>query len=111
MTRPKRQSIAPTYDSRETGPGYHVTTWFNGHVIEWEKRLDDPFVHHTATIGWPDLLRSLLRRRAVVAVSIGAGWDLMEDVLELNADYLGQDCTRRDEFNAGFHEAIGRQAP
>jgi hypothetical protein len=103
--RPRRQSITPTYDSRKTGVPYHVTTKVNGHVIEWQKRIDDPFVRQTVTIGWPDLLRSLFRRRAEVEVLISADRDVMEDVLELNDNYLGANCTRRDQFNADLFPA------
>jgi len=105
-SRPKRQSIKPTYDSSETGPRYHVTTWLNGRVITWEHRVDDPFVRQTVTVGWRDLLRSLLRRELIVKVSVGADRDVMEDVLELDANALGYNCTRRDEFNGSLNAAL-----
>lgn len=105
-SRPKRQSIEPTYDSTETGPRYHVTTWVGGRVVEWEHRVDDPFVRQTVTVGWRDLLRSLLRRELVVEVSVGADRDVIEDVLELDANSLGYNCTRRDEFNGSINAAL-----
>lgn len=107
---PKRQSIPPTYDSRETGLPYHVTTRLNDRVIAWQKPLDDPFVRHTVHVGWRDLLRSLLRRELVVEVLIGADKQVMEDVLELNDNYLGTNCTRRDEFNGSLNAAMSNLA-
>jgi hypothetical protein len=95
----KRVSIKPTYDSRETGPRYRITTTINGRVLEWEKPIEDPFVRHVAHVGWPDLLRGLLRREVAVEVLIGGDREIVEDVLELDANYLGTNCTRRDEFN------------
>lgn len=105
-SRPKRKSITPTYDSRETGPRYHVTTWINRRVIVWEHRVDDPFVRQTVHVSWRDLLRSLLRRELVVEVSVGADRDVMEDVLELDANALGYNCTRRDEFSGSLNAAL-----
>jgi hypothetical protein len=109
MTRTKRNSIQPTYDSRETGPPYHVTVRENGKTIAFQKRIDDPFVHQTLTTPWPGLLRALLRfRPQTVEIIIGADASVMEDVMELNADYLGQNCTRRDTWNSHLNETIGR---
>lgn len=98
----KRVSIQATYDSRETGSRYHVTTTLNGRALEWEKRIDVPFFAHRVTVGWRDLLRSLLYGRLVVGVHVDADPDVREDVLELDANYLGPNCTRRDEFNAAL---------
>ena len=106
----KRVSIAPTYDSRKTGPRYHVTTTLNGRVLEWEKRIADPFVTTRVTVGWRDLLRSLRHGRLVVGVHVSADREVIEDVMELDANYLGTNCTRRDEFNAGIQSAISSVA-
>jgi hypothetical protein len=97
----KRISIQPTYDSRKTGPRYHVTTRIGDRTIAFEKPLPDPFVNHRVTIGWPDLMRGLLRRRLEVTVIVGGDRDIVDDVLELDSDWLGGDSTRRDEFTAG----------
>lgn len=97
----KRVSIQPTYDSRETGPRYHVTTRVGDRTIGFEKPLHDPFVNHRVTIGWPDLVRGLLRRRLEVTVIVGGDRDIVDDVLELDAEWLGGNSTRRDEFMAG----------
>jgi hypothetical protein len=94
----KRQSITPTYDSRETGPRYHVTTRINDRTIGFEKPITDPFVRQTVHVGTRDLLRSLFRRRLEVVVIVGGDRDVVEDVLELDAEWLGGDSTRRDEF-------------
>jgi hypothetical protein len=102
----KRQSIKPTYDSRETGERYHVTTRIGDRTIEFQKRVPDPFVRHTVTVGWPDLLRGLLRRRLAVTVLVDGDRDVVEDVLDLDANNLGYNCTRRDEFNLGLQAAI-----
>lgn len=97
----KRVSIQPTYDGRVTGPRFHVTTRIGDRTIGFEDRVTDPFVNHRVTIGWPDLLRGLLRRRLEVTVIIGGDRDVVEDVLELDSEWLGGDSTRRDEFTAG----------
>jgi len=105
-----RNSIRPTYDSRETGPRYHVTTRVGGRVIEFEKPMADPFVSHRVTVGWPDLLRGLLRRRLAVEVMIGGDPGVVEDVMELDGNYLGYNCTRRAAFQSHVNEALGRFA-
>jgi hypothetical protein len=104
----KRNSIRATYDSRETGPRYHVTTRVGGRMIEFEKPMADPFVSHRVTVGWPDLLRGLLRRRLAVEVMIGGDLDVVEDVMELDDNYLGYNCTRRDTWNSHVNESLGR---
>jgi hypothetical protein len=98
----KRTSIQPTYSSAETGPRYHVTTRIGDRTIQFEEPIQDPFVSQRVTIGWPDLLRALLRRRLVVTVIVGGDRDVIDDVLELDAEWLGGDSTRRDEFTAGL---------
>lgn len=97
----KRVSIQPTYDSTKTGPRYHVTTRLGDRTIGFQKPISDPFVNHRVTIGWPDLLRGLLRRRLEVVVLVGGDRDVVDDVLELDSEWLGGDSTRRDEFTAG----------
>jgi hypothetical protein len=103
-----RTSIHPTYDSRETGPSYHVTTQLDDRTIAFQQPIDDPFVRHTVRIGWRDLLRGLLRRHLVVTVVLGARPSVVEDVLELDANYLGiGGSTRRDELHATINQALG----
>lgn len=95
----KRQSIPPTYDHRQTGDRFTVATRVNGRPIG-ETLTRDPFVNHRVTVGWPDLLRALLHRRLVVEVLVSGDHGIVEDVSELDSDYLGFNCTRRDEWNA-----------
>ncbi|MCX5209738.1 hypothetical protein OG689_10630 [Kitasatospora sp. NBC_00240] len=95
----KRRSIEPTYDSRKTGPRYHVTSDINGRIITWHQPLDDPFVRHTLHIHWRDLLRGLVRRSLTVTVRVGGDRDIVNDVLELDANALVPCSTRRDAFN------------
>jgi len=95
-----RQSITPTYDHRETGDRYWVTSTVNGHPVAWRQPIEAPFVRHTVRVSWRDLLSSLLRRRGMtIEVTVGGDAGIVEDVLELNANYLGPRCTRREEFH------------
>lgn len=108
MTRKRRQSIRPTYDSRETGPRYWVTSTLNGKPVAWRQRIEDPFVRHTVRVHWRDLLRSLITRRGMeVEVTVGGDLDVIEDVMELDGNYLGPNCTRRDVFRSHINERLG----
>lgn len=104
-----RQSIEPTYDATKTGPRYWLTSRAGGRTLDWQKPLDDPFVHTRIVIGWRDLLRGLLRRHLAVTVQVGGDRDVIEDVLELNSDYLGPMLsTRRREFQQDLNKALVR---
>lgn len=108
MMNAKRTSIQPTYDSRETGPRYWVTSTIDSKPVVFRERVEDPFVRHTIHVGWRDLLRALIARRGMkVEVSVGGDTEVVEDVLELDNNFLGFNCTRRDEFNQGINDAIG----
>lgn len=108
----KRTSIRPTYDSRETGPRYHVTVRVNGETVIFEKRVDDPFIRQEVRMAcmpwrwlpWPC-------RKHTVTVIVGADPDVIEDVMELDGNYLGANCSRRDAFNSHLMEAATRMAP
>lgn len=105
--RPARQSIKPTYDGSETGPRYFVTYRIDGRTITSRKRIEDPFIRGTLYVSWWDRLKSLLRRDMVVQVLVDGDPDVVEDVLELNADYLGLGhSTRRAEYRASLHAAM-----
>jgi hypothetical protein len=107
----KRNSIRPTYDSRETGPRYHVTGRINGKTVLFQHPIDDPFISQSVTVTWAGLLRSLLRFRSLkVEVLVGGDKDIVNDVLELDGNQLVPDSTRRDTFNSHINEAIGRLA-
>ena len=105
-----RNSVRATYDSRETGPRYHVTTRLGDRTIAFQERVADPFVSHTVTVGWPDLLRGLLRRHLQVTVIVGGDPDVVNDVLELDDNALVPNSTRQAAFRSHLNEAIGRIA-
>lgn len=107
----KRRSIQPTYDSRETGARFWVTSTINGKPVAFRQPVDDPFVRHTVHVSWRDLLRSLITRRGMaVAVAVGGDASVIEDVMELDNNYLGVNCTRRDVFNQHVNERLGALA-
>lgn len=106
--RPVRRSIAPTYDSRETGPRYWVSTALDGRTIRFRQPVEDPFAGTTVTVGWPDLLRGLLRGRLKVTVTVGADERMIDDVLELDANTLVPNSTRQAEFRGEINAALGR---
>lgn len=105
-----RPSVRSTYDSRETGPRYWVTTAINGRQTEARRMLDDPFVRHTVKVylGWGDRLRALFGKPQEVTVTVGADKDLMDDVLELDENQLIAGRTRRAAFHSHMNEALGR---
>ncbi len=98
MARAARKSIEPTYDHRETGDRFTVETRINGLRLN-EVTVRDPFVHHRVTIAWRDLFRFALGGRSVTVV-LGGDPQIVDDVLELDADCLTFNSTRRDEWNA-----------
>lgn len=104
--RPKRRSIPSTYDSRMDGPAFHVSTFVNGRAVTFMEPIADPFHRTSVVIGWRDLLRGLRRRHVEVEVSVGARPSVVEDVMELDGNYLGQNCTRRDAFNMRLRNAM-----
>lgn len=110
MTAPLRDSVRATYDSRKTGPQYHVTYRLDGQVLEWQAPIDDPFGRFTVHVGWRDLLRALLRRRMTVEVLVGGDREVVNDVLELNENALIKGRTREAAFRSHLNEAIGRMA-
>lgn len=103
----RRESVRPTYDSRETGPRYWLSTFAAGRTLDWRKPIDDPFISTRITIGWPDLLRALLHRRLVVRVQVGGERDAIDDVLELDANQLVPGRARWDEFNDQITRTLG----
>lgn len=96
-------SLRATYDSAETGPRYWVTSTIDGRPVVFHQPIQDPFVRHTVHLGWRDLLRGLLRRRLTVEVTVGADGQLMDDVLELDAQTLIPGRTRREAFHQSLH--------
>lgn len=101
-----RDSIQPTYDSRETGPRYWVTTIVDGRTIGFRQPLEDPFARTVVTVSFLGLLRALFRGGLKVEVIKGAEPELMNDVLELDANQLVPGRTRKQEFRADMHKAL-----
>lgn len=104
--RSARQSIPPTYDHRETGDRYTVTTW------ECDRKLSttaitDPFVSQTVHVrGWRNALRVLFRRYKV-CVTVSGDHSIIEDVMELNNDYTGEHgSSRRVEWDSQLQGAL-----
>jgi hypothetical protein len=104
-----RNSIRATYDSRETGPQYWVTSEIGDRTVCFRQPADDPFVRHTVTVGLWDAVRELLRRRRVeVTVLVGATRDRVDDVLELDGNTLVPgDSTRRAAWDSHINERLG----
>ena len=107
---PTRRSIEPTYDSRETGPRYHVTTTVDGRPVSFMKPIQDPFARTWVQLSLRDLLRGVFRRGLTVEVTIGGDKDIVDDVLELDADTLVAGSSRRAEFDSGLHKTLKRMA-
>jgi hypothetical protein len=102
----RRESIQPTYDHRETGDRFTVETRINGRRLN-EVPTRDPFVHHRVVIGWRDLFRFVTRGREVVVI-VGGDKEIVDDVIELDADALTLNSTRRDEWNETVEGALRR---
>jgi hypothetical protein len=106
----KRQSIEATYDSRDTGELFHVTTQVGDRTIEFQRRVPDPFVRTTVTVGFWDALRALLGRRAVeVTVIVGGDREAVNDVLELDYNTLIPGSTRRDEWDRHVRDVLAME--
>lgn len=105
-----KSSVRATYDSAETGPRYWVTTSINDRVVgEFRKPIPDPFARTTVRVsGWQALLATLLGRRLVVEVTIGADGELMNDVLELDDQTLIRGRTRHAAFQQAMHGKLAR---
>lgn len=103
--RSRRRSIQPTYDHRETGDRFTVETRINGRKLN-EVATRDPFVHHRIVIGWRDLLRFICGGREVTVV-VGGDPQIVDDVMELDADCLTFNSTRRDDWNAHVERGLG----
>lgn len=102
-----RSSIAPTFDSRGEPGAYTVETRVAGRRIDVTP-MADPFVCQRVTVGWRDLIRGLLRRRLEVEVLVSADADRIEDVCEMDADYLGaRHSSRRKEWDAHLDRRLG----
>jgi hypothetical protein len=103
----ERESIDPTYDSREMGERFTVETRESGGWRE-VKTMPDPFVNHTLHVrGWRNALRVLLRRYSVTVI-VGGDRDIVEDVCELDNDYKGiHGSSRHREWDENMEQALG----
>lgn len=101
-----RQSVHPTYDSRLTGPAYHVTYRVNGKTIAFREPITDPFISGKVTLGWRDLLCGLLRGQVSVEVIVGGDKDRVDDVLELDANTLVTKSSRRLAFDSQIQRTL-----
>lgn len=96
----KRRSIDATYDSRDTGDRFHVTTRVGARTVAFQRRVPDPFVRVAVSVGVWDALRALLRFRPVeVTVVVSGDTDVVNDVLELDYSTLVPGSTRHTEWN------------
>lgn len=99
-----KPSVRATYDSRETGPRFHVTTRINGKTVGFKTRVPDPFGRTTVTVGLRDALAAFLRGRPIkVEVTSGADPEVMDDVLELDENTLIHGRTRQAAFRQATH--------
>ena len=105
--KPGRESIEPTYDSREAGERFTIETRESGGWREI-KRMPDPFVNHTLHVrGWRNALQVLLRRYSVTIV-VGGDQEIVEDVSELDNNYTGRaDSTRRRDWRGEINTKLG----
>ena len=103
-----RLSIQPTYDHRQTGNRYSVSSWVGDCQVAKRVSIRDPFVRHTIHIHWWNAIKCLLcKGRITVRVQLDGDDDIVNDILELDADYLLQGSTRRVEFKAALETALG----
>lgn len=111
----ERKSVEATYDSRDTGDRYHVTSTVGARTIAFRRPVPDPFVRVTVSVGIWDVLRAVLRLRPVeVTVMIGADPNVMDDVLELDHNTLIAGSTRRAEWDEHVRDVLtmaGRDEP
>lgn len=102
----KRQSIKSTYDSQKDGFQYRIRTSVNGRSIGGHD-IPDPFVNHKVRVSFLDTVKGLLQGGVRVEVNIDPKNNrIVEDVLELDDQYLGQNATRRDDFNKEIFDKV-----
>lgn len=94
-------------------PAYHLSTLVNGHVVgEFMSPISDPLVRTTVSVGWCELLCSLLTRRTLtVEVMVGSDSDTATRLLELDPDYLGPPgSASRTAWDAALHGRLSGAA-
>jgi len=100
MRQKKRQSIKSTYDSHKDGFQYMVSTSVNDKPLD-SRDIADPFVIQTVHVSLWDTLKGLFRGGVKLVVNINPKNNrIVEDVMELDDQYLGLGAnTRRENFN------------
>jgi hypothetical protein len=107
VTRDLRPSVRATYDSRESGRRYWVTTEIGDRTVTFREPVDDPFVRTRVRVGWVDLVRGLVRGHLTVTVAVGGDRHIVDDVLELDENTLVKGRTREAAFRQSIHEKLG----
>lgn len=104
-----RLSINPTYDSRKTGPRFTVETFVNGRTV-CAQHIPNPFIKTFVSVSVWDCLKSILFGGCSVEVRVSGHASIVEDILELDANYIGQGNTRRTEWNASIERALSERS-
>lgn len=101
-------SVRATYNSVESGPQFHVTTYVGDRNVSFQEPIADPFVRSTVHVGWWDVLRQLARHRSVrVTVVVGGTRERVHDVLELDDQTLIPGRSRHAAFQSAINARLG----
>lgn len=110
-TQRRQHEVTATYDGREIDKPYTLYTWSNLADDADVRHLDDPFHRTTVVTYRRSLLRALWRGRLEITLSLIAPHWLMEDVMELDANYRGEaGSPRRRASEATMQQALKRFA-
>jgi hypothetical protein len=75
--------------------------------VTFREPTSDPFVNTTLHLGWRTVLREVLRwRRLQVTFIVDGDIDRVNDVMELDANTLITNSTRRDTWNSHLNERL-----
>lgn len=101
-----RLSITSTYDSRKTGPRFHVETFVADRFVS-STPISDPFVRHTVKVSLVHAFLSFLKFGYVkVSIHLNGDPKITEDVMELDGNYIGHGSTRRSEWNTSIDKSL-----
>jgi hypothetical protein len=102
-----KSSIRATYSSTHEPNPYHVGVRLDDETILFQKPIADPFVRQEVIISPRRLLRSLLRWKPLtVTVLVGGDKERIDDVLELDDQWLVPGRTRRAAFHQHINERL-----
>lgn len=101
----KRKSVEATYDSVKDGFQYRVATSVNGKHVSSTK-IADPFVNHSVNISFLDTLKGLFRGGVKIHVSVYGAREVMEDVMELDNQYIGANRTRKQDWDKSLNQKL-----